>query len=208
MYVPRHFAVEDRDALFGLIEARPFALMIMQLESGLEATHLPVILDRERGPHGTLRCHVAKANPVWKACDGNASALIVFGGQNAYISPDWYESEQQVPTWNYAAVHATGQPRILEDAAVIGVLDDLSAQFEEKLRPKQPWTSDKLPEDFYRGMRKGIVGLEMEIQSLQGKWKLSQNKKPADIAGAADALAALEGEDNAAVAAMMRKALG
>lgn len=209
MYVPRHFATDDRDTLFDLIEAHPFALMVLAPKAGetaMEAAHLPFVLDREKGPHGTLRCHVAHANPIWKACDGTASALIVFGGQNAYISPDWYASEHQVPTWNYAAVHATGCPRVLDDDAVMRMLDDLSAQFEEKLLPKKPWTVGKLPEKLYGGLRKAIVGLEIGIGSLTGKWKLSQNKKPEDVEGAAGALQALGGESNLAVAAMMRAA--
>ena len=207
MYVPRHFAVDDPATLFALIEAHPFALMVLQMEDGLEAAHLPFVLDRDRGPQGTLRCHVARANPIWKACDGQVSALIVFGGQNAYVSPDWYvESEHQVPTWNYAAVHVSGRPQIMADDAVRGVLDDLSAQFENALLPKKPWTSDKLPESLFTGLRKGIVGLDIPIDTIQGKWKLSQNKKPGDIAGAADALDALGGEANSAIARMMRAA--
>ncbi|MFO7481257.1 FMN-binding negative transcriptional regulator [Oceanibaculum nanhaiense] len=206
MYVPRHFATDDPDALFDLIEAHPFALMVINTETGMEAAHLPFLLDRKAGPHGTLRCHVAHANPIWKACDGTASALIVFGGQNAYISPDWYASEHQVPTWNYAAVHATGKPRVTDDIAVMQMLDDLSAQFEEKLLPKRPWTTGKMPEKLYTGMRKAIVGLEIGIESLTGKWKLSQNKKPEDVEGAAGALEALGGEANLAIAAMMRAA--
>lgn len=204
MYIPRPFARDDRGALFELMRAQPFALLVTLVDGCLDATHVPVVVDPERGGHGTVRFHLAGPNPAARALDGSAEALVVFTGANAYISPDWYVSEHMVPTWNYAVVHATGRPAPLDDAALARLLDDLSAQHEGRIPDKRPWTTDKLPPDRYAAMRRAIVGFEMPIERLEGKWKLGQNRTAADRAGAAAALEALGDESNRAVAALMR----
>ena len=205
MYVPSHFAQTDQNRLYDLIEAYPFGLLVMNVAKSIEAAHVPFFLDREQN---TLRCHVAKANPIWQAANTQtkSNALAIFSGPHAYISPDWYTTPGLVPTWNYAAVHVYGRPRLLQDAELMQLLDDLSAASENHLLPKPPWTIDKVPADMYSKLRQAIVGIEIPCSEIQGKQKLSQNRRPADKQGAIDALQALTGENHLAVAELMTEA--
>lgn len=207
MYVPSHFNLDDLAAKQALIESHPFGTLIVTLEGRLEATHVPFLLDRSAGLLGRLRAHVARANPVWRAFDGKTEALAIFIGVEGYISPDWYESPQQVPTWNYVAVHAYGAPKALDDEEAVRLLDALSARHESALLPKPPWTSAKLDPDYFARLRRAIVAFEIEPTRLEGKAKLSQNKTAADIAGAAAALEAQGDERSRALAGQMRAAL-
>lgn len=191
MYVPKHFDETDEATLFTLMEQDPFAILVLTLNGRPEVNHVPVMIDRERK---TISFHLARANAAWQELEKPLEAgevreiLFIFEGAHAYISPDWYESANQVPTWNYAAVHAYARPRRLSDAQTAQMLDDISAAQENQLLPKKPWTNDKLGEKLFSGLRKGLVGYEADITELQGKWKLSQNKTEADRAGAAAAL--------------------
>jgi len=203
VYVPSHFAEDDWVVLLDTIEAYPFGLLVLSCPHGLEAAHLPFVVKRSGEDKGLLRCHVARANPIWKGVHNDSTALAVFSGPHSYISPDWYDSKHQVPTWNYVAVHVTGIPRLMEDWEVIDVLDDLSEISESRLA-KSPWTAGRLPQQVYKGLRKGIVGIEIGIESMQGKWKLSQNKTPADRRRAALALDALRDENSHGIADLMR----
>ena len=205
MYLPKHFAKGEIAQLHDLIEDRVFGLLIVPNQGAPDVAHIPFVLDRGEGKHGRLRGHFARPNPIWRAFDGRAEALAVFAGPDAYISPDWYATPHQVPTWNYIAVHAAGRPRVLaDDGDVQRLLEDLSAQSESRLPGKKPWTVDKLPAEVYARMRQGIVAFEMPIERIEGKWKLSQNRAVADRQGAASALETLDDPNARAIARAMR----
>lgn len=203
MYVPRHFSQDDVAAAHDLISANVFATLITEVSGRLDATHVPVVLDADRGAIGTLRFHLARANPTSEALEAGREVLMVFVGPHTYISPDWYANENLVPTWNYAVVHAYGVPRILDDAQLRRLLEDLSASQEGRL-PKPPWTMDKMPSALVDKMCKAIVGFELPVAELQSKWKFNQNRGADDRAGVTQALTELGGEVNLAVAATMR----
>lgn len=207
MYTPKPFAFPaDRPATAqAVISENPFAALVMNGAEGLDAVHIPFVLDPMRGEHGTLSAHVARANPIWRLFDGS-SALVIFSGPHAYVSPDWYDSEGLVPTWNYVAVHAYGVPHIVEDAdRVAALLGDLTAASERTLAPKPPWTLDKVPEKQRTALMRGIVAFEIPIARFEAKQKLSQNRTPEDVAGVAAALRTTGGVYDAAVADLMEK---
>jgi transcriptional regulator len=203
MYVPRHYSQGDTAVAHDLIRSNVFATLLTEVSGRLDATHVPVVLDGDRGELGSLRFHLARANPTSKALTDDREVLMVFVGPQTYISPDWYATENLVPTWNYAVVHSYGVPRTLDDAELRRLLDDLSATQESRL-PKKPWTTDKMPRELVDKMCKAIVGFELPITELQGKWKFDQKKSADDRAGAVAALEELGGESRHAVAATMR----
>ncbi len=203
MYVPRHFSQDDIAVAHDLVRSNVLETLVSEVAGRLDATHIPVVLDAERGELGSLRFHLARVNPTSKALTDDREALLVFVGPHTYISPDWYASENLVPTWNYAVVHAYGVPRTLDDAGLRRLLDDLSASQESWL-PKTPWTTDKMPLELVEKMCKAIVGFDLPITELQSKWKLNQNRGADDRAGVAAALEELGGDSNLAVAATMR----
>ncbi len=197
MYTPKHFAETD-SAAQALMRDHPFATLISSGEGGPTASHLPLILDSSRGPHGTLRGHMARANPQWQSFAGATGVLVIFQGPHAYISPAWYGADQAVPTWNYSAVHAYGTPRVIEaPGAVRALLEDQVALFESGF--EQPWDTTGLEEGWLAAMIRGVVAFEIEIARIEAKAKLSQNR-PADQARVAAALERLDGPLNAAVA--------
>ncbi len=174
MYIPKHFREDDLNILHKLMRDYSFATLISQHEGVPFATHLPFILDAQRGPSGTLLAHVARANPQWHDFNSSQEVLVIFQGPHAYISPSWYEVELSVPTWNYAAVHAYGVPRLVEDGEELYnllkiLIETHEAQFE------YPW-SFQLPNDYLQKMIRGIVAFEIEITRLEGKLKMSQNR--------------------------------
>jgi transcriptional regulator len=160
-----------------------FATLISHGGDGPVASHLPLFFDADRGPLGTLRGHLARSNPHCEALRAVAETLAVFQGPHAYISPNWYESGASVPTWNYAVVHAYGTPRQLEPEALHKHLDELVSVYESG-QPR-PWSTDALAPDFLEQLEGGIVGFEITITRLEGKWKLGQNRTAADRQGAA-----------------------
>lgn len=197
MYVPQHFA-GDPAAIDEIVAAHDFALLVTAGEAGPEATHLPLLLDRTRGPHGTLLGHLARANPHAEALDGRA-ALAVFSGPHGYVSPRWYASAPAVPTWNYVAVHVHGRARVVRDKArLVELVDALSRRYEGD----GPWSVAGLPERFLAGMVEGIVGLEIEVERIDAKFKLSQNRPPGDRR---NVVAELERGGDAAIVAAMRR---
>ena len=206
MYVPRHFAIDHVARCHDLIELYSFGTLIVTIDGRQDATHLPFLLDRAAGPSGTIRAHLARANPAWKSFGEGREALVVFLGTHGYISPDWYDSEAQVPTWNYVAVHAYGRPRALGDTETHAVLDQLSAQHEGRLLPKPPWTLGKLSAERVDQLARAIVSFEIPIDRLEGKAKLSQNRTDADVQKAARALAQIGSDDATALAALMTTA--
>lgn len=177
MYTPNHFRIDDLEKLHELMVDNNFATLVTQQDGRPFATHLPFRVDTEDGQFGVLRTHVARANPQWQDIGGD-EVLVIFQGAHAYISPTWYASTPMVPTWNYAAVHAYGRARIVDDAALQQILEQTVAQYDPS------WNIDLLPVDFVEKMRRAIVGIEIEITRLEGKLKMGQNHSVADRAGA------------------------
>ena len=202
MYKPPHFIETRLEVLHELITANPLGLLVTSGPGGLMANHLPFHLDAGKS---TLRAHLARANAQWKELAAGAECLIVFQGPHAYVTPGWYATKQEtgkvVPTWNYAVVQVRGRPTVHQDAdwlrAQVGELTDR----HEASRAK-PWAVDDAPEDYIASQLKGIVGVEIEIASMDGKWKVSQNRVEADREGVAKGLWAL-GET--AMAALVAK---
>jgi transcriptional regulator len=206
MYVPKPFAFPERTEaeLHELIEAYNFGIVIAAA-GPLEAAHLPFVLDRSRGPLGTLIAHVARANPIWQRFADGLEVLAVFQGPHVYVSPDWYAGRGLVPTWNYLAVHAYGVPPILEsEEAVTAALARLTATMEAGLAPKLPWTLAEIAEPSLKALKRGVVAFEIEIARLEGKRKLNQNRTAADRAGVIAALEAGGEPEGLALASKMR----
>jgi transcriptional regulator len=202
MYVPKHFVEDDPARLAALIAAHDFATLVTEGEDGPFATHLPLLLDPARGRKGTLIGHVARANPHWRWFDGRRG-LAIFAGAHAYVSPRWYKAAPAVPTWNYVAVHATGPVRAIEEpTALRAIIDRLAARYEGD----GPWRLADQPARFTDGMLRGIVGLELAIERLEGKAKLSQNRSAEDRAGVVAALDAAGTPGARALADEMRRA--
>ena len=185
MYVPEMFREDRTDVLHDAVRRIGFATLVTE---GLDANHLPMLLQDGEGGH-VLRGHVARANPVWKKGDG--AALAIFLGPHAYVSPNWYPSKAEtgkaVPTWNYITVHARGPIKWIQDADWLRAhVGQLSATHEAGR--ELPWMISDAPIGYIDGLLRAIVGFELAIESLQGKWKLSQNRDPADYAGTRDGL--------------------
>lgn len=208
MYVPRSFAEEDLPTLFSFIDAHPLgALISNSTADGLVATHLPLVLDREAGPIGTLMGHVARANPHSHClADGPVSALALFTGADAYVTPAWYATKQQtgrvVPTWNYIAVHAYGTLRFHDDPQLLRAHLEMLTRRHEGARP-DPWHVSDAPDDYIAQQMKAIVAVSLEIERLEGKWKMSQNRSDADIAGVVHGLSTSPAPQDQAVAAIV-----
>lgn len=205
MYTPPAFRMDDLPGLHGTMRDAGLANLVTATPAGLVATPLPLFLDPDDGPFGTLHGHLARANPQWwTPAQGDAMAL--FMGPDAYVSPSWYPSKQEhhrvVPTWNYVAVHAYGPVEFYEDPdRLLALVTTLTRRHEEPRAT--PWAVSDAPADFIQGQLKGIVGLRLPITRLEGKRKLSQNRNAADRAGVRDALAASDRPADRAVAAVM-----
>ena len=193
MYNPPHFQEERTEVLQQLIREHSLAAVVTMGPEGLIANHIPLILDAEVGPLGTLRGHVSRMNPQWRDSLPHVSALAIFQGPSAYITPSWYPSREEsgkvVPTYNYVVVHAQGQLRTYEDPELLlRNVRVLTEQHEAGLAKR--WSVEDAPKDFIREQLKGIVGIEIPIARLEGKWKVSQNRVPADRQGVIDGLRA------------------
>lgn len=197
MYVPGLFERDEPAALAALIRDRAFATVVTVAGGVPFASHLP-LLYRD----GVLLGHMARANPQWRhfACGGEV--LAIFHGPHAYISPSWYQTAHQVPTWNYAVVHAYGVARLIDDA---GAAREVLARLVETFDPS--WRIDALPDEKLAQLVRAIVAFEIPVARLEGKWKVGQNREPVDRASAATRLAALGGEDATAIAALMNATL-
>ena len=183
--------------------ARGFGVLSVNGADGPLAAHVPFVLS----PDGTVaEMHLVRSNPVARALAEPQPALLAVSGPDAYVSPDWYGLDHQVPTWNYIAVHLRGVLELLPQDDMRPHLDDLSARFENDLRPKAPWLVDKMPEEALDRMMRQIVPVRLTIRDVQGTWKLGQNKTPEARAAAAEAMERSGvGSDPKAIAAMMRK---
>lgn len=203
MYLPSPFD-EDRIAVqHALIRAHPLATVIVAGSAGLAADLVPCALYADEGPHGTLRAHVARANPLWRELEQGAECLLLFQGPQAYVSPGWYASKAEthkvVPTWNYAVVQVRGAARVTDDAAWLRrQMADLTAAHEARM--PQPWRLDDAPADFVAALTRAVVGIEIPIARIAAKWKVSQNRGAADREGVARGLA----EREPAMAALVR----
>jgi transcriptional regulator len=199
VYIPDYHAETDLAVLHALIVAHPLGAWVTAGADGLVANHIPFLLDPARGEHGTLCAHVARANPVWRTL---SASVVLFQGPESYITPSWYPSKHQhgkaVPTWNYAVVHAHGLPRVQDDAAWLHAhLERLTATHEAT--QAVPWQLADAPADYTRRMIGAIVGIEIPIDRLAGKWKVSQNRPHADKLGV---VAGLVGRGDAGATAM------
>ncbi len=195
MYVPEHFAELRPEQLHGLIEANPLGALVTAGAGGLDANHLPFELDPSVGPHGRLTAHVARANPLWQEVVEGDDVLVIFRAADGYVSPNWYPSKQEshrhVPTWNYQVVHAHGRIRVMDDERFVrAVVGRLTRTHEGRLAQAHPWKMSDAEKDYLGQMLKAIVGIEVDITRLQGKWKLSQNREERDRLGVIDALRA------------------
>lgn len=203
MYLPRIFAVEDIPALHGFMEQFSFASLITHNEGKLIGSHIPFVLDRQAGAHGRLRGHVAVGNPQLAHLKSGAEALVMFQGPHSYISPSWYAAQENVPTWNYTAVHAYGRPRMLDRDGLIALLKDLVHQNEASFDqpwdfdPRAPWIKRMLPQ---------IAAFEIPIERLEGKFKLNQNRALADRRRVVEVLSASDDPAQRHMAELIRQA--
>lgn len=210
MYQPPAHAEDRVPVLHELMRRAVLAHLVTVGESGLVANPVPLLLDAERGPLGTLVGHLARANPQWQHVSRSREALAIFAGPDAYVSPSLYPSKAEggrvVPTWDYVVVHAHGRLLVHDDAAWVGQLVRRLTGTHEATRD-EPWSVDDAPEAFVEGMVRAIVGIELPITRLEGKRKLSQNRPAGDLAAVRTAFEAGDPREQA-VAAAMRHALG
>jgi transcriptional regulator len=200
MYLPKHFEVAELNRLHEAIEAYSFALIISGPDADLQASHLPLLLDRDQGSWGTLVGHMARANGQWHTAAGQ-KVLAVFAGPHAYISPAWYEAEEVVPTWNYVAVHAYGTLTPIEEPAELRAIVARTVRHYESGRD-QPWRLDERA-DYIDRLLPHIVGFRIPIERLEGKWKLNQNHPPARRQKVAKALSGSGREDDREIGKLM-----
>ena len=204
VYQPAHFREDRREVQFDLIHRNPLGTLISHGIAGLIANPLPFVLYDGEGASGTLRVHMARANPQWQQLDGTAECLVVFAGSNEYITPSWLPTKQQtgkvVPTWNYATVHVWGTPRVTHDAGwLMRQITDLTA-IQESKRP-EPWQVTDAPAEYVEKLVAAIVGIEIPIERIEGKWKVSQNRNEAERTGI---VAGLEGQGSEVMAKLVR----
>ena len=212
MYLPAHFKEDRTPVLHDLIRAHPLAVLVTLDANGLAANHIPMEIDAETGELGTLRGHVARANPVWKSHRPEVEAMAVFQGPDDYITPQYYATKaatgKVVPTWNYATVHAYGPLRAIEDAGWLRrFVEQLTDRHEAELPQAPgdvPWMVSDAPEGFIDGLLKAIVGIEIPLTRIEGKWKVSQNRPSEDRAGVVAGLVKAGGPSRHAMAELVR----
>jgi transcriptional regulator len=198
MYQPPHFREDRVEVQHDLIRTHPLGLIITSGPGGLQANHVPCLIYADGPPAGTLRAHVARANPQWKELAAVEQCLVVFQGPQRYITPSWYVTKQEngkvVPTWNYVTVHAWGRPCVVDDTTWLRrQVEDLTDLNEGRL--PEPWKVSDAPESYLQSQLKGIIGIEIPIDRIAGKWKVSQNRPAKDRAGV---VAGLRGDSESA----------
>lgn len=206
MYLKPQFEERRPDVLHGLIRAHPLATFVVSLQGDIVVDHMPFLVSADVGEHGMLTGHLPRANPLWRAIDRNTRAVAVFHGPQSYISPSWYPSKrangQVVPTWNYAVVHAHGCPRVIDDANwLLTHLRELTDAQESKRAA--PWKLADAPREFTALMLRHIVGIELPIDAVVGKWKVSQNRPAPDRLGVAEGLRSAGDDTSLAMAALV-----
>jgi transcriptional regulator len=208
MYIPKHFEETRLDVLHQLMRRHSLAALITVGSKGLNANHIPLHLDGSAAPWGVLRGHVSRANPLWKDFDPAIEALAVFSGPQAYITPSWYATKRDtgeaVPTWNYVVVHARGPLRVIEDPAWLrSHVEELTGHKESDF--PEPWKVEDAPADYTARLLAGIVGLEIVVSRIEGKWKVSQNQPEANRRGVIAGLERGGGAEAPAMAALVRE---
>jgi transcriptional regulator len=206
MYKPTHFVESRPELLQGLMERYPLAVVVAATATGIQANHIPLIFEASTGPLGTLKGHIARANSLWRDLETGAEVLAVFQGASHYISPNWYATKRDhgkvVPTWNYTVVHALGRIVWVQDAAWLRRFLETLTEGHER-RYESPWRVSDAPADYIDQMLTAIVGFEIKIESLTGKWKLSQNRSAADREGIVSALSASGDQASREMAALV-----
>ena len=207
MYTPKHFEEPRVEVMHELMRARPLATLVTLSSGGLDANHIPLHLTDTPAPFGTLHGHVARANPLWSNFAAEVEVLAIFHGPDSYITPSWYATKHEtgrvVPTWNYAVAHAYGKLRVIDDAAWIRAqLEALTAHNEAGF--PQPWSVSDAPREYTEKLIETIVGIEIVITRLTGKWKVSQNQPAKNQAGVIAGLADSDQRDAAEMAALVK----
>lgn len=192
MYLPEHFEEAHSERLLGLIAANPLGILVVNGPNGLDANHIPFLIDQASGAKKLL-AHVARANPLWQEASDGDEVMVIFRADDAYISPNWYPSKhelhRQVPTWNYRVVHVHGRLSIHDDERFVrGVVARLTRTHEAQTGSPKPWKMTDSSSEFIGQMLANIVGIEIEISKMVGKYKLSQNKEERDRINAAEEL--------------------
>ncbi|MGH7854421.1 MAG: FMN-binding negative transcriptional regulator [Candidatus Binatia bacterium] len=210
MYVPAHFNEQRPELLQELIRERPLGTLVTLAAEGLNANHVPFEFDAEPAQFGTLRCHVARANPIWRDFSPKVEALVIFQGPKAYVSPAWYPSKQVsgevVPTYNYMIVHGYGAMKIIHDREWLrGLVTRLTNRFESERAA--PWQVTDAPAAFIDKQLGAIVGIEIALTKLIGKWKVSQNRPDMDREGVIESLSKRGDADSAAIAKWVKEKL-
>jgi transcriptional regulator len=203
VYNPPHFAMSDIRWMHDFIRRNAFATFAAIIDGAIHFAYVPVVLDEKASPLGAVHFHLARSNPMAGLVNGSPLRLSIMG-PHAYVSPDWYETPDQVPTWNYMAVEGSGRVRRLDDAESVDYLARLSAEQEAPLAPKPPWSPARLPPERLKRLLPGIVPFHLPFDTLEGKAKLSQNRSPADIAGVIAALSRRGDDAGTAVASAMQ----
>ena len=225
MYIPRHNEEKRVSVMHSLIVSNPLATLVTLASTGLFASHIPMVLEaqekevengevrdgqdeKDGSQFGVLRGHISRANPQWRDFVQTVDALAIFSGHQHYITPTWYpgtkEHGKEVPTWNYVVVHAYGPLKIIQDAHWLRTNVEKLTSIHEAASPV-PWKVSDAPQDFIQSQLKGIVGLELPIQKLEGKWKVSQNRDERDRAGVVDGLAKLNTPESLAMKALVEE---
>jgi transcriptional regulator len=207
LYEPPLHRNENLPELHALIKERVFGLLISNGAEGLLANSVPFVLDTAASKLGTLKVHLARANPQWRDLQDRPDVLVVFQGHDHYITPSWYATKREtgkvVPTWNYTMVQAKGRAKVTDDSWLSQQIQELTQTLEH--RREQPWAVGDAPADFIAMQRRAIVGVEIEILDIRGKWKTSQNRNAADRAGVVAGLEAMGDEDSRAMAGIVRE---
>jgi transcriptional regulator len=211
MYLPKHFEERDPERLRSLIQRHPLGALVTATESGLDANHIPFLFADTASGAQQLHGHIARANPLWREVVRDATALVIFQGPESFISPSWYPSKREnasvVPTWNYAVVHVHGVLRCVDDPAwVRSHVEALTREHEGKR--DAPWAVTDAPADFIEKMVTAVVGIEISITRLVGKWKVGQNRSISDRIGVVEALQREAVPSGTTMAALIRETLG
>ena len=208
MYLPKHFEETRVQVIHDLMRAHPLGTLVVLTSRGLVANHIPLEIEPDPAPFGTLRGHVARANPVWQEFSRDVEALAIFQGPNSYVSPSWYRTKKEtgkvVPTWNYVVVHAYGVVRFIDDSRWLRAFVEKLTNRHETGRD-DPWQITDAPADYIDKQLTAIVGLEIPISRLVGKWKVSQNRPAKDRDAVVDGLLQEGGHSAAAIADLVRE---
>ena len=210
MYIPRHNEENRVPVMHALMASQPFATLVTLGGSGLFASHLPIVLDPDGSEFGTLKAHISRANTQWRDLVPSVDALAIFAGHHHYISPTWYpetrEHGKEVPTWNYVVVHAYGPLKLIEDTHWLRKHVESLTNIHEAASPV-PWNVSDAPADFIQSLLHGIVGLELPIRRMEGKWKVSQNRTESERQGVLEGLTRLDTPESRAMKALVEEKL-